>query len=200
MNTNGDTSQQSYHHTNSSQMQQARKSFPSKQELYHAEQNKYGGAAGSHQMNYGNNLGGSQTATLKYNKSDQQVMGLANVRVSTGGSSKLDTIKAFVEQANRNQMEQMLQGTTDADITACSIEQAEFQARKQGFKKPLQDVMMNNSSSGLININVPQGNYDGGTAHQQQHYGKLAQTAIDSRNSQTHSGAVGSNSINLHNR
>ena len=56
-------------------------------------------------MNYGNNLGGSQTATLKYNKSDQQVMGLANVRVSTGGSSKLDTIKAFVEQANRNQME-----------------------------------------------------------------------------------------------
>ena len=32
---------------------------------------------------------------------------MANVRVSTGGSSKLDTIKAFVDKANRNQMEQL---------------------------------------------------------------------------------------------
>ena len=56
---------------------------------------------------------------------------LANVRVSTGGSSKLDTIKAFVDKANRNQMEQL-----QAE-TACSIEQSEFMQKKQGFKKPL---------------------------------------------------------------
>lgn len=30
---------------------------------------------------------------------------MANMRVSTGGSSKLDTIKAFVDKANRYQME-----------------------------------------------------------------------------------------------
>ena len=70
----------------------------------------------------------------RYANADNSMMSatlqqMANVRVSTGGSSKLDTIKAFVEQANRNQMEQL-----QAE-TACSIEQAEFM--QKGFRKPL---------------------------------------------------------------
>ena len=36
------------------------------------------------------------------------------MRISTGGSSKLDTIKAFVEQANKNQMEQI--NNQEADL------------------------------------------------------------------------------------
>ena len=41
------------------------------------------------------------------------------MRVSTGGSIQLDTIKAFVEEANRNQMEQLK--NHQLDMQSCTI-------------------------------------------------------------------------------
>ena len=64
---------------------------------------------------------------------------MANVRVSTGGSSKLDTIKAFVEQANRNQMEQL--SNAEMDMQSCTIQDAEYKAHGKSFKKPLYDAL-----------------------------------------------------------
>jgi len=64
-----------------------------------------------------------------------------NIRVSTGGSSKIDTIKAFVEKANRTQMEQLQ--SSQLELQTCTIEQAEYQAHGPSFKKPLYDVLVN---------------------------------------------------------
>ena len=64
-----------------------------------------------------------------------------NIRVSTGGTSRLDTIKAFVEKANRTQMEQLQ--SSQLEMQTCTIEQAEYQAHGPPFKKPLYDVLVN---------------------------------------------------------
>lgn len=74
------------------------------------------------------------------------------MRVSTGGSIQLDTIKAFVEEANRNQMEQLK--NHQLDMQSCTIQQAEFTAQHPGFKLPLQDAL-GQTGNGLINISVP---------------------------------------------
>ena len=79
---------------------------------------------------------------------------MANMRVSTGGSSKLDTIKAFVDKANRYQMEQL--ASQQQDMHSCTIEQAELNAHGAiNFKHAFDDAQPTQSTpGGPINIHV----------------------------------------------
>jgi hypothetical protein len=57
----------------------------------------------------------------------QQMLSAQTLRVSTGGTSKMDTIKAFV-QANRHlqQMQYDEELRQQVEINQCTIEQAEL--------------------------------------------------------------------------
>ena len=79
---------------------------------------------------------------------------MANMRVSTGGSSKLDTIKAFVDKANRYQMEQL--ASQQQDMQTCTIEQAELNAHgANNYKNAFDDAQPTQSTpGGPINIHV----------------------------------------------
>lgn len=75
-----------------------------------------------------------------------------NLRVSTGGTSKMETIKAFV-QANQtiqnNDYRDELK--SEMELRQCTIQNAELQAHPAGFKQPLYQAL-NGSRTNEVNF------------------------------------------------